>query len=82
MSDFVGSDLEQYLIEAEKDFNARVADIRYAEREEGREEGALNEKKKTAAKLLRRGWSTEEIAEFLAVSTVDVEIWIADETRN
>ncbi|MBR4750938.1 MAG: Rpn family recombination-promoting nuclease/putative transposase [Thermoguttaceae bacterium] len=94
MSDFVGSDLEQYLIEAEKDFNARIADIRYAEREEGREEGreqgreegreegALNEKKKTAAKLLRRGWSIEEIAEFLGVLTVDIEIWLADETRD
>ena len=82
MSGFVGSDLERYLIEAEEDFNARVADIRHMEREEGRGEGVLDEKKKTAAKLLRKGWSIEEIAEFLAVSTVDVEIWLADETRN
>ena len=51
-------------------------------REEGREEGVIEEKITVANKLLRRGWTIEEIAEILDVSTVDVEIWINDQTQN
>ena len=42
----------------------------------GRAEGVIEEKKSTAEKLIRKGWSIEEIAEFLDVSAVDVEIWL------
>ena len=48
----------------------------------GREEGAIEEKKTMAGKLLREGWAVEKIAAFLDVAIVDVEIWLADQTRN
>ena len=42
----------------------------------GLAKGVIKEKKSTAEKLVRKGWSIEEIAEFLDVSAVDVEIWL------
>ncbi len=48
-------------------------------RAEGKAEGVLEEKKSTAAKLAQKGWTIQEIAEFLEVDVVDVEIWLADE---
>ena len=65
----------------------RLADERQEGRKEGREEGRAEtqkemavkqlEKQKTmAAKLRKKGWSDEEIADFLDVEVVDVRIWL------
>ncbi|MBP5621757.1 MAG: hypothetical protein J6X44_07060 [Thermoguttaceae bacterium] len=56
-------------------------------REEGREEGIeigiekgrLETLKENAKKLCRKGWSVEEIAEFIEIPVVDVEIWLSEE---
>lgn len=76
MSNFVGSDLERYLIEAEQDLNARIADIRYAEREEGRKEG-IEEGRKAFLSSIERlsikrfGKSINELTETLKEKTND-----------
>ena len=48
-------------------------------RAEGKAEGVLEEKKSTAAKLAQKGWTIQEIADFVGVAAVDVKIWLADE---
>ena len=48
-------------------------------RAEGKAEGILEEKKSTAAKLAQKGWTILEIADFVGVAAVDVEIWLAVE---
>ena len=66
------------------DYNNDMTESREEGRAEGRAEGlatglaegVIKEKKSTAEKLVRKGWSIEEIAEFLDVSAVDVEIWL------
>ena len=52
--------------------NERLAD----ERQEGREEGRAETQKEMAAKLRKKGWKDEEIADFLDVEVVDVRIWL------
>ena len=65
----------------------RLADERQEGRKEGREEGRaetqkemavkqLAKQKTMAAKLRKKGWSDEEIADFLDVEVVDVRIWL------
>ncbi|MBP5622470.1 MAG: hypothetical protein J6X44_10685 [Thermoguttaceae bacterium] len=46
---------------------------------EGIVEGRLEEKKDAAQKLRRKGWSVEEIAEFVEIPVVDVNIWLGEE---
>ena len=45
-------------------------------RKQGLEEGRIEEKKATAEKLFKKGWSVEEVAELLGVPVVDVKIWL------
>ena len=44
--------------------------------EQGLEEGRIEEKKATAEKLFKKGWSVEEVAELLGVPVVDDKIWL------
>ena len=57
----------------------RVAERLAEEREETQKKMAaklLEKQKMMAAKLRKKGWSDEEIADFLDVELVDVRIWL------
>ena len=47
-------------------------------RAEGIAEGEIKAKKAMAEKLLQKGWSFEETADFLDVAVVDVKIWLGE----
>ena len=46
---------------------------------EGREEGRLETLKDNTKKLRQKGWCVGEIAEFIEIPVVDVEIWLGEE---
>ena len=43
---------------------------------QGREEGKIETMKATAKKLFNKGWTVEEIAEFIEIPVVDAELWL------
>ena len=47
-------------------------------RAEGIAEGEIKAKKAMAEKLLQKGWTFEETADFLDVAVVDVKIWLGE----
>ncbi len=63
-----------------KKVNEKLAERRVKEREKerekGRVEGRVEIQKEMAAKLRKKGWNDEEIADFLDVEVVDVRIWL------
>ena len=63
--------LRQQVIDCQNALNDYYNDMVHFE-----EKGVLKEKKATAEKLHKKGWNAEDIAEFLGIPVVDVEIWL------
>ena len=61
MSDFAGSDLERYIIEAQQDYDARMVDAQRRWEKKGREEGETKGKEEGEKKGREEGEKKGEI---------------------